>query len=426
MTPDGGAGTHTRPDATAIADALRAGALSAERLCRTSLAAARTADGVFWAVDPTAVERARDIDRRAARGEPLGPLAGVPVAVKDSFDVAGLTTSLGLRTPVHRAERDAAVVARLRAADAVIIGKTSMDQLGWSMTGQAPGRPPCPNPAVPGALPGGSSGGSAAAVAAGIVPLAIGGDTAGSVRVPAAWCGVVGIKLSHDSVELAGCAPLAPSMDSVGIFATSVRDCRSVAEVLGLTEGGQTAPRPRIGVPAGLEAHGPMHPRVAAAFTTALGRLADLGCPIVEVALELRPRGMGRILTHEIAARWSGRIEPDEPDLLLALGARPDAAAYAQARAALAMTVRQANAVFARVDVVALPTAPIPPPSVSKPAAVMEASRFTRAVGAYGWPAISLPMGPAPAPLALQLISPLGKDHLLMNCSEHLMEALTW
>ncbi|MFI1016040.1 amidase [Streptomyces sp. NPDC020965] len=424
---DGGPDRRTHHDATAISTAVRAGARSAEEVCRRALAAAVAADGVFWSVDPTVVEAARDIDRRAARGEPLGPLAGVPVAVKDSFDIAGLDTTLGLRTPVHRAERDAEAVARLRAADAVVIGKTAMDQLGWSMTGQAPGRPPCRNPAVPGALPGGSSGGSAAAVAAGIVPLAIGGDTAGSVRVPAAWCGVVGMKFSHGGVGLDGCARLAPSMDSVGVFATSVRDCRSAAEVLGVTGPDRADRRPRIGVPTGLETHGPMDARVAGAFGAAMERLADLGHTIVEVPFELRPRGAGRVLTHEMAAYWAGRVAPDEPDLLFALdlGTRMDAATYMRAREAVALTTRQASTTFARVDVVALPTAAILPPALAEPAAVLDASRFTRAAGAYGWPAISVPLGPGAPSIALQLIAPHGEDHQLMNCSERLWKAVT-
>ncbi|MEU0686942.1 amidase [Streptomyces uncialis] len=426
MTRDAGTHDPVRQDATTIAEAVRSGARSAERLCRRSLAAAAAAGGVFWAVDPAAVAAARDIDRRAARGEPLGPLAGVPVAVKDSFDVAGMATTLGLRTPVHRAGVDSAVVARLRSADAVVIGKTSMDQLGWSMTGQAPGRPPCPNPAVPGALPGGSSGGSAAAVAAGIVALAIGGDTAGSVRVPAAWCSVVGMKLSHGSVRLDGCAPLAPSMDSVGVFARSVRDCRSAAEVLGVTGPDRTSARPRVGVPSDLEAHGPMDPGVAGAFAITVERLADLGHTIVEVALELRPRGMGRVLTREIAERWAGHVEPDEPGLLSALdlGSRMEAAAYTLARRSVALAASHAAAAFAGADVIALPTAPIPPPPFASPPSVPDASRFTRAAGAYGWPAISVPLGPGRPSFALQLMSPQGKDHQLMNHAERLTEAL--
>ncbi|MGW6457647.1 amidase [Streptomyces sp. NPDC055078] len=430
MTHDGATSGRVRHDATAIAEAVRAGTWSAERLCRRSLAAAVKADGVFWAVDRTAVEAARDIDRRAARGEPLGPLAGVPVAVKDSFDVAGLATTLGLRTPVHRAVTDAAVVERLRAADAVVIGKTAMDPLAWSMTGQAPGRPPCPNPGVPGALPGGSSGGSAAAVAAGIVPLAIGGDTAGSVRVPAAWCGVVGAKLSHGSVAMDGCAPLAPSMDSVGVFATSVRDCRAAAAALGVATGSDRAPAGlRIGVPSGLEEDGPLHPGVAEAFRTARELLAGLGHTLVEVEFELRPRGMGRVLVREVAEAWAGRIEPDEPGVVsaLGLGARMEPGTYERAREAVSLAARRTEAVFARVDVVALPTVPIPAPAVSEPASVLDASRFTRAAGAFGWPAISVPLlGSGDPSIALQLITPHGKDSRLMNCAEQLMEAVTW
>ncbi|MFD9720991.1 amidase [Streptomyces sp. NPDC059076] len=427
MTRDGPTDEHPLPDATAIAHAVRTGTRSAGQLCRQSLTAAQKADGVFWTVDPAALQAARDIDRRAAHGHPLGPLAGVPIAVKDSFDIAGLDTTLGLRTPVHRAEKDAEVVARLRAADAVIIGKTSMDQLGWSMTGQTPGRPPCPNPTAPNTLPGGSSAGSAAAVAAGIVPLAIGGDTAGSVRVPAAWCRVVGLKLSHASVRLDGCAPLAPSMDCVGVFAASVRDCRTTAEVLGVTGPDRAVALPRIGVPSRLLEHGPMDPRVAATFEAALNRLADLGHPIVEIDFELRPRGTGRILTREAAVQWAGRIAPDEPDLLTAFdrGTRMAPAIYAQARQDVAHAAHRASAVFTHVDVIALPTTPLLPPAVSEPAAVLDASRFTRAASAYGWPAISLPLGTGPHDSALQLIAPQGKDHQLMNHAEHLWEALT-
>ncbi|WP_455359642.1 amidase [Streptomyces sp. SYSU K21746] len=428
MTRAGRTTGRGRLDATAFAEAVRAGALSAEQLCRQALAAAVEAEGVFWSVDRTALEAARAIDRRVARGERLGPLAGVPVAVKDSFDVAGLVTTVGLRTPIHGAEADATVVEQLRAADAVVVGKTAMDQLGWSMTGQAPGRPPCPNPAVPGALPGGSSGGSAAAVAAGIVPLAIGTDTAGSVRVPAAWCSVVGAKLSHGAVAMNGCAPLAPSMDSVGVFATSVRDCRTAADVLGVTGPALAGTGLRIGVPSSLEAHGPMDSRVAEAFRTTVERLAGLGHTVADVDVELRPKGMGRVLVCELAAGWAGRVVPDEPDLLFALdhGSHMASDVYEAARAAVSLAARRTAAAFARVDVIALPTAPVPPPAVAEPAGVLDASRFTRAAGAYGWPAISLPLVPGDPSAALQLISPYGKDHQLMHHAEQLMEAVAW
>ncbi|MFF2026438.1 amidase [Streptomyces sp. NPDC058171] len=416
-------------DATAIAAAVRAGTWSAEQVCHRALAAAVAADGIFWAVDRQALEAAREIDRRRARGEALGPLAGVPVAVKDSFDVAGMPTTAGLRTPIHRAAVDATVVRRLREAGAVVIGKTAMDQLGWSMTGQAPGRPPCPNPAVPGALPGGSSGGSAAAVAAGIVPLALGGDTAGSVRVPAAWCGTFGAKLSHGAVPMDGCAPLAPSMDSVGVFATSLRDCRTAAEALGVPDApdvDRSGAPPRIGVPSDLTEHGPLAPSIAAAFRSVVDRLAGTGHPVAEVGFALRPRGLGPVLTRELALRWAGRIEPDEPGVRAALdhGSRMAADAYARARSALSLETRHARRAFTDVDVIVLPTTPMAAPPVTGPAAVVDASRFTRAAGAHGLPAVSVPLGPGHRHLALQLIAPPGKDHQLMRYTEHLMRAL--
>src|SRR5205085_11651682 len=121
--------------------------------------------------------------------------------------------------------RDAAAVRLLETAGAVAIGKTAMDPLGWSTHGQAEGFPPCRNPIDPRLSPGGSSSGSAVAVAAGIVPLGLGTDTAGSLRIPAAFCGIVALKPASDQVPAEGCLPLAPSFDTIGVLGRSVRDC---------------------------------------------------------------------------------------------------------------------------------------------------------------------------------------------------------
>ena len=178
-----------------------------------------------------------------------------PVAVKDAFAVNGLRQHLGPTRDVV-SERDALAVRKLSEAGAVVIGTTAMDQLAWTMTGQAPGYTRCDNPLLPGRSPGGSSGGAAAAVAAGIVPLAVAVDPAGSVRVPAAWCGAVWFKPSSGAIDLDGCAPLAPCLDTAGIVARHVDDCRLAFGVLstGEPEAPVRTTAPRLGIPASLTA----------------------------------------------------------------------------------------------------------------------------------------------------------------------------
>ncbi|MEZ5100123.1 MAG: amidase [Thermoleophilia bacterium] len=184
-------------------------------------------------------------DRRRLRP---GPLAGAPLAVKDCFDVAGEPTSCGIRGrgSMPRASADAAVLAPL--ASLPLVGKTAMHQLAWGMSGEARGYAANRNPVDPGRMPGGSSGGSATAVAAGIVPLALGTDSGGSVRQPAAWCGVVGLKPTLGTLPTAGCAPMARSLDTVGVLARSVRDAAAALVLLtGAAPAAAAAPR-RIGV----------------------------------------------------------------------------------------------------------------------------------------------------------------------------------
>ena len=204
---------------------VRRGHADPREIAAAALTAAAAAGGVFWelASDRAQAEAASLHAVLRDDGAP-GPLCGAPVAVKDAFAVGGLPQHLGLSRAVV-SDRDAAAVATLRGAGAIVIGTTAMDQLAWTMTGQAPGYPRCENPLLPGHSPGGSSGGAAAAVAAGVVPLALAADSAGSVRVPGAWCGVVAFKPSFGAIDLDGCAPLAPPLDTAGILARGVDDC---------------------------------------------------------------------------------------------------------------------------------------------------------------------------------------------------------
>ena len=165
--------------------------------------------------------------------QPEGPAAGVPVAVKDLLDTAGLTTTYGSALFAdHVPAESAESVRRLEAAGYAVAGKTNLHEFAHGISSQNPHYGTVPNPVAPGRLAGGSSGGSAAAIAAGQVELALGTDSAGSIRIPAAWCGIAGFKPTYELVPSAGCFPLAPSYDVVGPMASTVEGCEELLAAL--------------------------------------------------------------------------------------------------------------------------------------------------------------------------------------------------
>ena len=222
-----------------LAPRIRAGELKAEEVARDALRLIEEKDpaiNAYLAVRPESViADARDVDRRVAAGESTGPLAGVPIAVKDAICTKGLETACASRilegfVPPY----DATVIARLREADAVILGKTNMDQFGMGSSNENSGFEICKNPLDTARVPGGSSGGSAAALAAGTAVLALGEDTGGSIRQPAAFCGVVGLKPTYGRVSRYGIIAYGSSFDQVGPMARNVEDC---ARLLGVIAG---------------------------------------------------------------------------------------------------------------------------------------------------------------------------------------------
>ncbi len=240
-----------------------------------------------------ALEQARAVDERVAAGQRVGALAGVPVAVKDNIDVGGQMTAAGsgARSPVS-AVRDAAVVTSLRAADAVILGRANMDELAMGASTQTSTFGPTRNPLDHRRSPGGSSGGSAAAVAAGMVPVALGTDTGGSIREPASQCGLVGLAPTPDTLPMRGILPFAPGFDTVGPIAHTVADAHLVAEVLfGRRLRSRPGARARIGVPR--ELCGPANQEgVLTCFDSARERLVDLGHDVRSVSLPTAPRAL--------------------------------------------------------------------------------------------------------------------------------------
>lgn len=215
-------------DAATIAQRVRTGRSKAADIVEGAIEAAlATHDDLnaFTLIDRSgAMARAEAVDALIEAGKDPGPLAGVPIALKDLIDQTGLPNTMGGSFPAPLSEKSATVVRRLGNAGGVIIGRTGLHEFAFGFTSENPWFGPVRNPWDTATSPGGSSGGSAAAVAARITPIGIGTDTGGSVRVPAALCGVFGLKVTHGRIPLTGVYPLAPSLDTVGPIARTVAD----------------------------------------------------------------------------------------------------------------------------------------------------------------------------------------------------------
>ena len=220
-----------------IARDVRAGVRTAREVVEEHLAAIADREGELHAFNIVLADEARaradEIDRLVATGHDPGPLAGVPVALKDNLCTRGIATTCSSRIlEGWRPPYDAAVVTRLREAGAVFVGKTNLDEFAMGSSTENSAFGPTRNPHDPSRVPGGSSGGSAAAVAAGFAPLALGSDTGGSIRQPAALCGVVGVKPTYGLVSRYGLVAFASSLDQVGPFAATVADAALALEVI--------------------------------------------------------------------------------------------------------------------------------------------------------------------------------------------------
>ena len=225
----------TTATARAIAALVRDRQFSAVEVARTALERIERFDPVVRAfitvLRDDALRAAAQVDRDVAAGRSL-PLAGVPLAVKDSFDVKGVRTTAGSKVMAKLAEEDATAVARLKAAGCVVVGKASLHEFAFGFTNQNAHHGDCKNPWDPTRIPGGSSGGNAVALACSMALGAIGGDTGGSIRMPAALCGIAGLKVTYGRVSRHGGVPLSWSMDTVGPMARNAGDLAALLQAI--------------------------------------------------------------------------------------------------------------------------------------------------------------------------------------------------
>ena len=327
----------------ALRRALDARELSSRELAQACIARtqATRALNIYVDFDEAALLAQADAaDRRLRAGERL-PLLGIPVALKDNIDALGFACGAGTRA-LHgqHPRQDAALVARLRGAGALIAGKVGMHELAFGITNNNAVTQAVHNPRDPSRIPGGSSGGSGAAVAAGVVPAAIGTDTGGSVRVPAALCGVAGLRPTVGRVPGEGLAPISSTRDTAGPLALNIRDCATLDAVLTGTDPG-LVPTPLRGLRLGVPRErfwDDLQPAVRACADQALQALAEAGVELVDVALpglsEANDAAGFPIALYEFVRDMRAYLETTQRgvglEALVAAIASPDVAAACQ------------------------------------------------------------------------------------------------
>jgi aspartyl-tRNA(Asn)/glutamyl-tRNA(Gln) amidotransferase subunit A len=419
---------------------VREGTASSTELVRAALARIQALDGRLGAFVTLLADRATAEaaarDRQRHRGAALGPLHGVPVAVKDLVDVAGAVTGAGSpKLAGNLAVRDAEVVTRLRAAGAVVVGKTRTHEFAYGVL-----TPGTANPWDRARIAGGSSGGSAAAVAAGMVAAAVGTDTAGSVRIPAACCGVVGFKPTLGRVPIAGVWPLSWSCDHVGPIAGDVADAALLFAVMA----GDPVPGAAAAAPAGAtaprigrlstEALGPVDPAVTAVLDALCERLEAAGASIDEVSLPLRAAraAVAAMVLPEAAAAHARLLAATGEDgygprvlAALRLGQSALAGEYLAGLRYRGRFLALAEEPLAERQALLLPTLPCVAPEAGQrtvtvagvTAGVQEA--LTALPGPFncsGSPVVSLPAGVAGGlPVGASLVGRAGGDHQLLR-----------
>ena len=445
--------------AAEIAGAVATGKASALGVTEAALARIAGRDRAVNAFTAVTAERARRtaraVDAARAAGQPLGPLAGVPFAAKNLFDVKDLPTLAGSKINRDRAPatRDATLIERLEAAGAVLVGALNMGEYAYDFTGENVHDGPSRNPHDPTRMTGGSSGGSGAAVAAGLVPLALGSDTNGSIRVPASFCGLFGLKPTYGRLSRARSFPFVASLDHVGPLARTARDLALAYDAMqghdpddlvsterpieptlpALVRGTQDL---RIAVAGGYFRRG-AYPEALAAVdrvATALGATREIEIPQAE-----RARAAAYIITAtEGAALHLARLrqrprdfDPAVRDRLIA-GALVPATSVAQAQKFRRWYRERVLALFEEVDAILAPATPCPAPATGQQIFVLDGVELplrpnigihTQPISFIGLPVVVVPVPLAPLPIGVQIIAAPWREDVALRIAHALETA---
>jgi Asp-tRNA(Asn)/Glu-tRNA(Gln) amidotransferase A subunit family amidase/ketopantoate reductase len=364
----------------------------------------------------------------APRRSPKGPLHGIPIAVKDLIDIEGYPRGNGNPKDMAGppAEHDAPVVATLRALGADVFATTSL--LEYAAGALHPDVPETRNPYAPDRTAGGSSGGSVALVAVGACPVALGTDTGGSIRVPAGYCGAVGLKPSFGAIEIAGVQPLAPSLDHVGVIG---RDVQITAQVFAAITGRELRPVPealKIGLVQEQLSDPLLDPEIAETLRLNVEALADAGCSMVEIdgsALTAIDQTFDEILLWEVWQVHGAQVRRDpshfgpETLRLLELASHASENSYLSACRRRDQLIPGTDSLYQGADVLLTPVLPFVAPATTPPLDTAEGAaeaRFTRVFNLTGAPALALQCGWSRAglPIGLQLSAARGRDAELL------------
>ncbi|HJP92330.1 MAG TPA: amidase [Pyrinomonadaceae bacterium] len=399
----------------------------------------------------SALDQARKAEEEIRVGNWRGPLHGIPIGLKDLIDTAGVKTTCASALFAERVPtEDAEVVRRLKDAGAVLIGKQNMQEFAYGGTSTSSYFGPVHNPWDVERIAGGSSGGSAAAVASAMCFGAIGTDTGGSVREPAAFCGIVGLKPTYGRVSTRGVFPLSPSLDHVGPLCRSVLDTALMLQAIAgydkldttsvdwpidsYAEALKTETKPRVGV-VRRPFFDDLNPEIKTAMDDALRQMSQISSDIVEVDLPSTPTAIQAAEVYavhakslaaspELYGRWiRQRLEQAAP---------LDTVAYVKARQHLDQVRRSVEDVFSEVDLWVTPTSPVPPITIKE---AMNMSpplegelwlRNTRPFNAFGLPTISIPCGftRAGLPIGLQIAGPRFGEASVLSFA-HAFEQMT-
>jgi len=400
----------------------------------------------------SALAAAHAAESEIQRGKWRGPLHGIPLALKDLIDTAALATTAGSALFQHRIpSTDAEVVRWLKQAGAIVLGKQNLHEFAYGGSSMVSFFGEVRNPWNPAHIAGGSSGGSASAVAAGMCFAAIGTDTAGSIREPAALCGIVGLKPTYGRVSTQGVIPLSPSLDHAGPLTRTVEDAAFVLQAIaGLGPGEERAPdfsaaladaqaKVRIGVPRKFFYEN-LDPEVASATEEAISVLRRLGGAVREMELPVpTDRTLQSAESYEVHAENVARNpELYQPETLrrIRTGEKITTKEVQRCRRELVETRASIRFVFEEVDVLVTPTTPIPAPVITelkqnpdllRPREIL-LLRNTRPMNVWGLPAISVPCGftRAGLPIGLQIIGPAWGEARVLRVGHAFERATEW